>query len=108
LSLNSPRRLQVAVPDSCTSDWQKWRSLQVAVMRLSKSRGLCFLDGQYHPLPHKPQLDALGREMVADEVLLSCFVGTRLCNGVEELYIRVRVQARRTGRTQAASPPGAR
>jgi hypothetical protein len=29
-----------------------------------KHVSLCFLDGHHHPLPHKPQLDALGREMV--------------------------------------------
>jgi hypothetical protein len=49
-----------------------------------------FSGGHHHPLPHKhkhkPQLGALGREMVVDQVPLCCFVGTRLCNGVEGLF----------------------
>jgi hypothetical protein len=56
------------------------------VFATTTTTGLCFLDGHRRPLPRKPQLNALGREMVVDEVLLSCFVGTRLCNGVEELF----------------------
>jgi hypothetical protein len=43
------------------------------VEAIDKHASLCFLDGRHHPLPHKPQLDALGCEMVVDEVLPSCY-----------------------------------
>jgi hypothetical protein len=50
---------------------------QRVVEAIDKHGSLCFLDGHHHPLPqkHKLQLDNLGREMVVDEVPLSCFVG---------------------------------
>jgi hypothetical protein len=37
------------------------------VEAIDKHGSLCFLDSHHHPLPHKPQLAALGREMVVDE-----------------------------------------
>jgi hypothetical protein len=56
------------------------------VEAIDKHASLRFSDSHHHPLPHKPQLDALGREMVVDEVPLGCFTGTCLRNGVEELF----------------------
>jgi hypothetical protein len=59
---------------------------QRVVEAIDKHVSLCFLGSHRHPLPYKPQLDALGRKMVVDEVPLSCFTGTCLRNGVEELF----------------------
>jgi hypothetical protein len=36
------------------------------VEAIDKHVSLCFLDSHHHPLPHKPQLDTLGREMAVD------------------------------------------
>jgi hypothetical protein len=45
---------------------------------------LCFLDGHRHLL--QLDQDALCRELGFGDVPLGCFVGTGLCNGVEELF----------------------
>jgi hypothetical protein len=60
---------------------------QRVVEAIDKHASLCFLDGHCHPLPHKPQwtLLAARSEMVVDEAPPSCFTGTCLRNGGEEL-----------------------